>query len=131
MKLITSSQRLLNELVNQEYSEVQGMTDESHFFEFFSAQQIVKTYDLSDEEIENCVLGAGNDGGCDAVFVMLNGTIITEDILESLVNSKNSTIDLVIVQAKRETSFSEDAIMKWKTTSQNLMEIGTDDSKYA
>ena len=131
MKLVTSSQRLLNELVNQEFREAQGITDESRFFEVFSSQQIVKSYDLSDEEIENCVLGAGNDGGCDAVFVMLNGTIITEDILEDLTNSKNSTIDLVIVQAKRETSFSEDAIMKWKTTAQNLMEIGVDDSVFA
>lgn len=130
MKLVTSSQRLLNELVNQEFSEAQGITDESRFFEVFSSQQIVKSFDLSDEEIENCVLGAGNDGGCDAVFVMLNGTIITEDVLEDLANSKNSTIDLVIVQAKRETSFSEDAIMKWKTTAQNLMEIGIDDSVY-
>ena len=105
MKLVTSSQRLLNELVNQEFSEAQGITDESRFFEVFSSQQIVKPFDLSDEEIENCVLGAGNDGGCDAVFVMLNGTIITEDILEDLANNKNSTIDLVVVQAKRDIFF--------------------------
>lgn len=130
MKLVTSGQRLLNELVNQEFSESQGITDESRFFEFFSSQQIVKSFDLSDEEIENCVLGAGNDGGCDAIFVMLNGTIITEDVLEELTNSPKSTIDLIILQAKRETSFSEEAIMKWKTTAQNLMEIGVDDSIY-
>lgn len=37
----------------------------------------------------------------------------------------------MIIQAKRETSFGEDALMKWKTTAGNLLEIGIDDARYA
>lgn len=130
MNLTTNSQRILHQLFLQEYSE-SGGTDEAHFFEFFASQQVIKDYDLSDEEIEHCILGAGNDGGCDGVFLLYNGNIITEDEVSNLGNQKNTIIDLVIIQAKRSTSFSEDAIMKWKTTAKNLLEIGTDDSIYA
>lgn len=130
MKLVTSGQRILYELFQQEFKESAEEADEARFFELFASEQIVKPFDLSDEEVERCVLGSGNDGGCDAIFVLLNGVIVTEDVLEDLGNGKNAAIDLVIIQAKRETSFSEDAIMKWKTTAQNLLEIGIDDTIY-
>lgn len=131
MKFTTNSQRILYELFNQEFNESSGEMSESSYFEFFSAQQVMKSFDLSDEEIENSVMGAGNDGGCDPIFLIHNGTLIREDSLTDLVSGKNATIDLIIIQAKRETSFSEDAIMKWKATAQNLMEIGVEDSIYA
>ena len=130
MNFVTNSQRILYELFQQEYKESANGTDESRYFEIFASQQIVKSFEFSDEEIENCVLGSGNDGGCDAIFVLHNGVIVTEDLLNGIGSSKNAIIDLIIVQAKRETAFNEDVIMKWKTTSQNLMEIGIDDSIY-
>ena len=128
MNFTTSGQRILYELFQQEFRDAVEGTDEARFFEIFASEQIMKPFDLSDEEIEKCVLGSGNDGGCDAIFVLHNGVIITEDVLEELGNSKNAVVDLVIVQAKRETSFSERTIMNWKTTSQNLLEIGVDDT---
>ena len=44
---------------------------------------------------------------------------------------KGSEITLIIVQAKRETFFGEDAIMKWKTITNNLLELYVDDSVYS
>lgn len=85
---------------------------------------------MSDEEIEKGVLGKGNDGGCDSIYTFSNNVYITEDILESILPGKESTIELIIVQAKRESSFSEDAITKWKTTVSNLLEIGVDNTQY-
>ena len=38
-------------------------------------------FDLSDEEIENGIVGAGNDGGCDGIYIFLNKKHI-------LINSK-------------------------------------------
>ena len=129
MKLTTNAQRILNELFQQDFADNGSYADESQYFEVFSSK-ILKSNDLSDEEIENGVLGSGNDGGCDSIYTLFNGAYVTEDIVSSITSSKEAAIELVITQAKRETSFGEDAIMKWKTTVGNLMEIGVDDSPY-
>ncbi|MGN0856519.1 MAG: AIPR family protein [Candidatus Spyradenecus sp.] len=130
MKLTTNAQRILNELFQQDFTDNGSYTDESQYFEFFVSKQVLKSNDLSDEEIEKGVLGSGNDGGCDSIYTMFNGVYVTEDFVSSITSGKESTIELIITQAKRETSFGEDAIMKWKTTAGNLLEVGVDDSQY-
>lgn len=130
MKLTTNSQRILSELFKQDFAENGTYLDESQYFEFFATRNILKNAELSDEEIESGVLGSGNDGGCDSVYTLLNNIHVTDDSMEYISPNKESTIDLIIVQAKRVTSFCEDAIMKWKTSVSNLLEIGVDDSQY-
>lgn len=131
MKLTTNSQRILSELVKQNFDDNESYSDESQFFEFFASTQIMKKADLSDEEVENGILGSGNDGGCDSVYTLFNNAIVTEDILADISAGKESCIELIIIQAKRETSFGENAIMKWKTTVTNLLEIGIDNTQYS
>lgn len=131
MKLTTNSQRILAEMVKQDFADTEAYSDEAQFFEFFASKQIMKKAELSDEEVERGVLGNGNDGGCDAVYTLFNNACVTEDALDDILPMKESCIDFIIVQAKRETSFCEDALMKWKTTTGNLLEIGIDDIQYA
>lgn len=130
MVLTTNSQRILFELFKQEYQDNTTYANESSFFELFASEQIMKGYGLSDEEVENGILGAGNDGGCDSIYTLLNSILMTEDLVSDISASKDANIDFVIIQAKRENSFGEDAIMKWKTSAENLMKIGVDDSIY-
>ena len=113
-----------------DYNDNGSFTDESQFFEFFASKQVLKLADFSDEEVEKGVLGSGNDGGCDSIYTIYNGIAVTEDIIGTITASKEATIELIITQAKRETSFREDAIMKWKTTASNLLEIGVDDTQF-
>lgn len=130
MKLTTNSQRILSELFRQDFIDNGVYSDEAKYFEFFASKNILKDLELSDEEIESGVLGNGYDGGCDSIYTLYNGVLVTDDILESITVSKESTVELHVIQAKRETAFGEDAIMKWKTTISNLLEIGIDDSQY-
>lgn len=130
MKLSSNVQRILYEHFRQEYQENASHIEESHYFEFFASTQILKGKDLSDEEVEQGILGGGNDGGCDSIYTFFNDCNMTEDLVADLAAIKGAPIELIIIQAKRETSFSEDTIMKWKAVSQNLLEIGVDDSKY-
>ena len=131
MNYTTNGQRILGELFKQEFANNGVYSVEAQYFEFFSAKNVLKNRELSDEEIESGVLGSGNDGGCDAVYTLYNGNKMTDDLIDELVPQKGATIELVIVQAKRESSFREDALMKWKTVSSNLLEIGVDDSRYS
>lgn len=128
---LTNNQMLLKTCVNQEYSESSTYNSENDYFEFFSAVQVLKNYNLSDNEIENGIVGNGNDGGCDGLYVFLNGELLSVDQIENLSAPKGSILTLIIVQSKETYSFNEDAIMKWKTVSENLLNISSDIDSFA
>ena len=124
-KKLTNNQLLLNECIQQEYEENDLYESKDTYFEYFAASQVLKKYDLSDDEVSNGIIGGGNDGGCDGMYVFLNNALLTQDQMENLRAAKGSTLSLIIIQAKNTTGFSEDAIMKWKTVSANLLSMSS------
>ena len=130
-KALTNNQILLQECVKQEFDESLGYSSISDYFEHFSASVLLKDYNLSDEEIDRGIVGGGNDGGCDGIYLFLNDEIITSDQIESLSAPRGSMLKLIILQSKFVHSYSEDAIMKWKTVSSNLMNMSTSLSDYS
>ena len=123
MKLTTNNQKLLDECIRLDLSENDNFTNVNDFFEFFASSMVLKDYDLSDDEIFNGITGQGHDGGIDAFYLFVNEELVTEDIVENISIPRGCTIELVLVQAKYVSSFGEDAILKWKTTSSNLLEM--------
>lgn len=128
-KNLTNNQLLLREIIAQENSNNDQFAPDT-FFEFFSASQILKDYAFSNEELENGLIGGGNDGGCDAAYVLLNNEIITPDQIDSLDCPKGSSLQFIIIQSKNTLGFGEDAIMKWKAVSDNLLEMSNDINQY-
>ena len=120
MKLTTNNQKLLDECIRVELDENDNFTNVNDFFEFFASSMVLKDNDLSDDEILNGITGHGNDGGIDGFYLFVNGELVTEDLVESINIPRGCTIELVLIQAKYVSSFGEDAISKWKTTSSNL-----------
>lgn len=129
-KKLSNNQILLGELLNQEFTENGAYTDIESYFEFFASEQVLKNYDLSDDEIEQGIKGAGNDGGCDGIYMFLNGILVKDDVDEKIGTVKEPKLELLIIQAKTSPKFGEDAIMKWKTVSENLLQMDNDISKY-
>lgn len=129
-KNLTNNQLLLKEIISQEYKDNNQFASLDTFFELFSASQILKDYAFSNEEIESGLIGGGNDGGCDTAYVLLNNEIITSDQIESLDCPKGSSLQFIIIQSKNTLGFGEDAIMKWKTISDNLLEMSNDINQY-
>ena len=123
-KVLSNVQTILREIINQEFDENEMYTDPATFFEFFSASQVLKNYGLSDEEIDNGLTGGGNDGGCDSVYLFLNDEIITQDQVQTLSATKGATLNFTIIQSKNVLGFGEDALMKWKTITENLLDSG-------
>lgn len=122
-KSITNDQLLIREYIKQQSSALQ-FPNESTYFEFLAASQALRGYDLSDEEIEKGLTGNGGDGGCDGVYMFFNGVLVGEDFLENMKDiPREASLKIFIVQAKNELGFGEDAIMKWKTISENLLQF--------
>ncbi len=127
---LTNNQILLRECVKQDFEESSGYADIGTYFEHFAISEVLKDYNITDDEIDNGNVGGGNDGGCDGIYLFLNDELISQDQIESLSAPKGSTLKLCIVQAKNELGFKEDAIMKWKTVSENLMNMSSSLTDY-
>ena len=129
---MTNMQVLLKSLIEKEYEEdCNEVSTIEDFFEFFSAKIVLKSYTLSDEEIMQGIKGAGNDGGCDAIYIFCNGLLVKEDFLENREIPSDSLLEMIIIQSKTSTSFNEDVIMKWKTVSINLFDLNKDVADYS
>ena len=118
-----NAQILLENLIEQEFRNNDNYSNISEYFEFFSASQILKNQGLSDDEIDNGIVGKGLDGGCDSIYLFLNNLLITPDVVEHISAPKDSILEMIIIQSKKTTSFGEDAVMKWKTISGNLLDL--------
>ena len=118
-----NAQILLQNLIEQEFRNNDNYSNISEYFEFFSASQILKNQGLSDDEVDNGIVGKGLDGGCDSIYLFLNNLLITPDVVEHISAPKDSILEMIIIQSKKTTSFGEDAVMKWKTISGNLLDL--------
>lgn len=118
-----NAQILLENLIEQEFRNNDNYSNISEYFEFFSASQILKNQGLSDDEVDNGIVGKGLDGGCDSIYLFLNNLLITPDVVEHISAPKDSILEMIIIQSKKTTSFGEDTVMKWKTISGNLLDL--------
>src|SRR5262245_43286150 len=78
---------------------------QSRAFERFAVDQILKNLDPSDEELDAGDLGGGDDGGVDAMHLIMNSALLV--IEDTDVPKPTTSVELVIIQAKLESGFSE------------------------
>lgn len=130
-KTLTNDQLLIREYIKQQRLQLQ-FPDDSTYFEFLAASQVLRDFDLSDEEIESGLTGGGNDGGCDGLYLFYNGILVNDDYIDNMGSiPREATIQVFIIQAKNELKFGEDAIMKWKTLSANLLQFDNQETSFA
>ena len=129
--MTNNDQILLGELLKQEADDFQESFTESEFFEFYSAVQLLKEYELSYDEIKSGIAGQSLDGGADSVYIFVNGDLIKEDSNVKEKYKKNPDIELVIVQSKKETGFGEDALLKLSRLCKNLLDLEFDRQKFS
>ena len=122
--MTTNNQIILDGLLTQRQSEVDPDTDPATFFEFFTAQQILKDFDLSYDEIESGLVGGGGDGGIDSLYLLVNGDLVQEDSDYSHLR-KDIVIDLIIIQSKAQPGFQETPVERFITVSHDLFDLSS------
>lgn len=122
----TNHQILLEEIIKQEMQNFEEKTTINSFFEFYVASQILKSYELSYEEVEAGMTGESHDGGADSIYLFVNGDLVKEDENIKEKYKKNVDIELVIIQAKYSNSFSEEPLLKLARLSKNLLNLEFD-----
>ncbi len=114
---------LLNTILGQQKT---GGISQSDFFEFFTFEQLLKNFDLSNDEIKSGKTGGGDDGGIDGFFIFLNDNLILEKEINKDEIKKNPTIDLFIVQATESKSFNEEVFDKLSDTISSIFDLTKD-----
>lgn len=118
-----NNQVLVDQIIRQEFTNNKNYIKEDDFFEFFTASQILRSYDLTYDQIEDGLCGSSLDGGADSIYIFVNGDLICEDDNIDDKFKRNVDIELVIIQSKNERSFGEDAILKLTKLSSNLLDL--------
>jgi len=106
-------------------------------FELFAAATVLDGHNLSDEEVESGRIGGGQDGGIDAVYTFLDGSLINEDseLFEDGFKPsevrKGADISLWLIQAKRSESFGEDPFNRVSASAKKLLDLNFTDEQLA
>ena len=108
-------------LEEQKATKAPELSDNA-YFEIFTAEHILKKFDLSYDEIELGQVGAGGDGGIDSMYTFCNGNLIGDDTDVSNLG-REIKIELFIIQSKMETGFGEDTINKFDTAFKDLFDL--------
>ncbi|MFN1580772.1 AIPR family protein [Vibrio rotiferianus] len=120
-----NNQVLLEQMVKAELDEFNQDCSINEFFEFYSAIQILKDYELSYDELSSGISGDSLDGGADSIYILVNGELVTSaDDIASL--KKNPDIELILIQSKYENSFKEDPLLKLSRLTRNLLDLEFD-----
>jgi hypothetical protein len=97
---------LLERILESSRVNAPELLSESELFEYFSAEQVLKDYDLSADELVAGMTDGGGDGGIDGVYTFANETLVEDDFdFTSL--PRGYSLDLHIIQAKNSASFAE------------------------
>jgi hypothetical protein len=116
---------LLEQILNQRKAEVDPTATDARFFEVFVAEEYLKDYALSYEEMTTGLPGGGNDGGIDGMWTFVNGDLVQEDS-DFTGLRRGVQLELVVMQAKRSRGFGEEPINKLIAATENLLDLSND-----
>ena len=120
---------ILNSILERKKAEDFPTLPDDDYFELFVNDQLLKKYDLSDDEINEGNVGGGGDGQIDGFFTFLNGELLQEDT--ELKGIKRAPIfEIFVIQAKRSDSFSEVVIERITQTISNIFSLSKNASEF-
>lgn len=131
--MVNNELALLDQVLRQRQADRLTPMRDDNAFELFVCEQALHGRDLSADEIADGVIGGGNDGGIDGVYVLLNGISLSEDsdvFHDEFSPSKVPTgtrLELWLIQGKRETSFTETAIEKVADSTRRLLSLSEEE----
>lgn len=129
-----NSKVLLDTLLAHRAKELDGEPlPDDQLFELFALEQVLKEGELAFEEIAAGQVGGGDDGGIDGIYTFLDGVLLEDDaeVLQDDFDPRKVKsgveLALLVVQAKREASFSEKAVQVLADTIGEVLDLSKDE----
>jgi hypothetical protein len=104
---------------------------EESFFDFFVAELLTQDYQIpGPEHLQYGIVDGGNDCGVDAVYIFLNGSLLSTDSDLKHAGSE-AKLELLIVQCKTSPGFAESALEKLAVYLPKLLDLDRDEDELA
>lgn len=113
---------LLDSILDQRVAEGIPSNQRDEVFEYLAYQQILKDYDLSHDELLSGSVDGRNDGGIDAIYVFVNGHLVT-DISTTFWPKSNGEMELYIFSCKHRDSFKQEPINSIIASLEELLDL--------
>ncbi|RZF80185.1 hypothetical protein EXT46_12865 [Pseudoalteromonas sp. CO325X] len=121
----TNDQIILAQIIEEKCAESADELTVAEYFEIYSSSEILKDHDLTYDDVAYGIVGDGGDGGIDSIYTFVNGELLKED-MEINPNQKKNHIELVVIQSKTSASFKEDAVIKFRESAEDLLNLAND-----
>ena len=121
---------LIKQLLSQRRESLAPDMSESDFFQIFAAEQALKDRDLSYDELQDGIVDGGGDGGIDAIYFFVDNMLYREEVDPAEVR-RNVPFELVFIQAKKSSGFSEAAMDRFTSSTRDLLDLSKDLSTLA
>mgnify|MGYP001305994603 CR=1 FL=1 len=111
---------LLQQILDSAYSIAPSDLRDAEKFSLFTAEQTLKNYSLSTDQIVEGLTDGGRDGGIDSFFAFAGGVLIEEDFdVDSL--KRGFSLEIYIFQDKTSRGFDESVYDKWNNSLPELL----------
>lgn len=120
-----NSEIILSQVLQDQNEAIAPEMSLSDFFEAFCAEQATKEYELSYEEIQAGIVDGEHDGGIDSFYTFLDGECVGEEVGFTL-PKKSADLEVVIIQSKSTSGFSETPIDKMISSLRRLLSLSQD-----
>lgn len=128
MKQMTMTQASIKDFVHEQLLKL-DVEQESEAFEYVAAQEVLKQYNLDDNEIDRGHVGSANDGGYDGIYIFVNDVLMNGEEPKNIQLTNCAKIDIHLIQAKYQAKFQEVNIQNWKDSFRNLIKTGNPDQE--
>ena len=123
--MASNDQEILKSVLSQRRAQVAPDSTSQDYFELFCAEQILKNFDLTYEDLQTGVVDGEHDGGVDSVYGFVNGELVHED-LDCASFKKDVKLEFHIIQSKTSEGFRESAINSLISTTRHLLKLDAD-----
>jgi hypothetical protein len=113
---------LIENIVNERAKEL-AITDKSEAFENVANTLILEPYDLTVDEIDEGATDGGGDGQIDAMYVLVNGSVLTNEVDDVIPEKGPIEIRIIVVQSKNKDGFEENPLKIIRSTVADLIDL--------
>jgi len=119
---------LIDGIIAQRASDGAPSGDLGEVFEYFSFEQILKNYDLTEEEIETGWVDGRHDGGLDGLFIFVNGHLVS-DVPTFPWPRSHAQVEVFVISCKHHDTFKESTLNSVLATVQEFFDLSRDESQ--
>lgn len=117
---------LIDGIIEDRVREQRPSCDKGEVFEYLASEQILKSYDLSREELENGCVDGRNDGGIDAFYIFVNG-ILLENAKDFFWPKNKCDIQVIIITCKHQNTFTQPVVNSQYATVCEIFDLTKDE----